>query len=522
MHWDKHAVTIGLDVVTHCRPNILATLKELLDNYHGESRTLEYYDLLASDWLEPFTHLVYVAMQDVLTENRHKESIPIPVSADIAIAKTHFLNTKFHDHLRWVVQSLSENGSYHDWQFEMESVEIINSRRKPLTLSLTKSFSTSKPDVLVTGPYFKCSRFEWLSALWQWRSWLAWDDFTYPIRILSCVDTAWRKEQALTNLLSISLTELVQMLLPLHVPVVLLEGFAEYRKAVLAFPVSRPKVVYSANYLHDHFAFKLLIAEWQKEGTVLLYHQHGGNYGIDRLHTLEEFETRVADRYYTFGWRNIQPHIKPLSPPMIRAPKRPSKGMLLCCEDFYKVVYRLHFLPMPGTIETLHEETCEFLTRLPNRKHLLVRPYTQDYGWGTLEMMRKAAPDAEFDDRKKSSFTRFAESRLVIHNHLGTAWLETLALDIPTVCFYDIETYEFREDAQPYLDVLAKVGVLHRSGNSAAVFVASLDDEIEKWWHKAQTQEARRNFVEKYANFSPDWKEQWEQEFKEVLNAVCK
>ena len=135
-------------------------------------------------------------------------------------------------------------------------------------------------------------------------------------------------------------------------------------------------------------------------------------------------------------------------------------------------------------------------------------------------MMRKVAPDAEFDDFKKSSAFRFAESRLVIHNYLGTSWLETLALDIPTVCFYDPETYAFREAAQPYINSLATVGVLHRSGNSAALFVASLGDDMEKWWAKVEVQKARRNFVKQYANFSPDWKEQWEQEFKAVLDTM--
>ena len=120
------------------------------------------------------------------------------------------------------------------------------------------------------------------------------------------------------------------------------------------------------------------------------------------------------------------------------------------------------------------------------------------------------------------SAIRFAESRLVIHNYLGTGWLETLALDIPTICFYDPETYAFLEAAQPYIDALESVGVLHRSGNSVALFVASLADDIEKWWDKVEVQEARRNFVAQYANFSPDWKDQWEQEFKTVLDAAHK
>jgi len=522
MHWDKRAVAVGLVEVSKCRPIVLCHLKKLLDSYHGESRELSYYDFLASDWLEPFTHLVYAAKQEVLAGNIPKDIIPIPVSSDLTVGKAHFLEPKFHDHLRLAVATLLTGKAFpHIWPFEHDFVVIASGGSKSLLNRLIKSFSTTSPDLLVTVPYFKCSNLEWLTALWRWRRWLAWDDFQYPLRISSKLDSSWRKAQASSLLPVTNLIDLVRVLLPLHLPVALLEGFAEYRKAVLSFPLSRPKAVYSANALHSHLAWKLLVAEWRQEGTLLLYHQHGGGYGIDRQHALgEEFETRVADRFYTFGWLRDKTHIKPLSPPQINVPKRQRTRLLLSCLDMPKMVYRLHFHPMPGTVETMHRETCEFLAGLPDRSKLLVRPYRYDYGWGAVEMMRKVAPDAEFDDHQKSSAIRFAESRLVIHNYLGTGWLETLALDIPTVCFYDTDTYFFREEAQHYIDMLENVGVLYRSGNSAARFVAALGDDIENWWSKVDVQEARRRFVEQYANFSSDWKQQWEREFKAVLDNV--
>lgn len=518
MHWDKRAVAIALDEVTRCRPIVLCYLKELLDSYHGESRELAYYDLLASDWLEPFTHLVYVAMQEVGGANNTAEDLSVPVSTDLAVAKSHFLEPCFHEQLRMAVAYLSCGGSIRNWKFENDDVVIVSGRRESFSIRLVRSFSTSQPHLLVTAPYFKCSKFEWVSSLWRWRRWLAWDDFQYPIRIASRLDSSWRKAKAISTLPATNLNELVRVLLPLHLPVALLEGFAEYRKAVLAFPVLRPRMVYSANSLHSHLAWKLLVAEWRQQGTLLLYHQHGGGYGIDRSHSIEAFESRVADRYYTFGWHSDKHHIKPLTPPRINAPNRLRTRLLLSCLDMPRVVYRLHFQPMPGTIETMHSETCAFLISLSDRSKLLIRPYSQDYGWGAVEMMRKAAPDAEIDDRQNLSSDRFAESRLVIHNYLGSGWLETLALDIPTVCFYDADTYLFREEAQPYIDALENVGVLHHSGSSAAQFVAALGDNIETWWRKRDVQQARLAFVRQYANFSSDWKREWEQEFKAVLH----
>lgn len=136
-------------------------------------------------------------------------------------------------------------------------------------------------------------------------------------------------------------------------------------------------------------------------------------------------------------------------------------------------------------------------------------------------MMRKAAPDAVFDDHRAGALERFAESRLVVHSYLGTGYLETLALNIPTVCFYDIDTYAFRAEAQTFMDGLERVGILHRSGKAAASFVAGLGGDPEGWWAKPEVQEARHNFIIRYANFSADWKKQWEEAFHLAVDESC-
>jgi hypothetical protein len=51
-------------------------------------------------------------------------------------------------------------------------------------------------------------------------------------------------------------------------------------------------------------------------------------------------------------------------------------------------------------------------------------------------------------------------------------------------------------------------------------FLASLGDNPEAWWKLPDVQDARRNLVHHYANFSPDWKQQWEREFESVLDTA--
>jgi putative transferase (TIGR04331 family) len=166
----------------------------------------------------------------------------------------------------------------------------------------------------------------------------------------------------------------------------------------------------------------------------------------------------------------------------------------------------------------MHRETCEFLATLADCNNLLVRPYPQDYGWGFRKMMREAAPDAKFDDLRVGSLVRYAQSHLVVHNYLGTGYLETLALNIPTVCFYDNNAYAFRPEAQPLINGLESVGILHRSGKAAARFLNGLGEDPAGWWSKPEVQEARLDFIERYANFSPNWASQWEAEFRRAID----
>jgi putative transferase (TIGR04331 family) len=523
-HWNRDSVAAGLEVVAGCRGELLLELTRLLNEFHRWEKSGHYYDIIAGDWLEYFAHVTYAAMVESKVGVRVCSlNSPVPVSADLAThAWLRWNESGLHEHLRDAVAHLLEGRSPVAWKFSADAVQIVSGGTPSRALRLLRSFATSAPDVLMVDPYFKCGRAETAAALFGWRRWAAMDNLQYPIRLSTNLDKKWRMSRASDFGAPKDLLGILRVLLPLHLPVALLEGFAAYRNAALAMPVKQPKIIYSANSLHSQLTFKVLAAEWRADGTRLLYHQHGGGYGVDRLHTPEEFESRVADRYFTWGWSSSDnPKVKPVSPGALKRPTTKRKHVLLTCCDFPKVVYRLHFHPMPGTIQTMHRETCKFLGAFPDRTHLLVRPYPHDFGWGFVDMMRKAAPDATFDSLAIGVFDRFAQSSLVVHNYLGTGYLETLALNVPTICFYDADTYAFRYDARILMDGLEEVGILHRSGKAAAWFVAGLGDDTEGWWMKSEVQDARNRFIAKYANFSVDWKAQWETEFRLAIDQGC-
>lgn len=520
--WDKDMVALGLDEIAEGRDVLLAEFKRLMDDYHRFEKSLTYYDGIAGDWLEQFSHMVFVATAEVLASDGSliKPSYQIPVYADTsAYQKQIVKDFAARDFLRELVAELLAGRSIVLWRFQADSVPIVSGGNKRVVLNAFRSIATSRPDVLLVDPYWKCSRTEIAATLFTWRRWVALDNLQYPIRVVASLNADWRRDQACRVGPAGNLLDVLKALLPLYIPVVFLEGFAAYHAAVLEMPVVRPKVIYSANALHGDFSFKLLVADWRSKGTRFLYHQHGGGYGIDRTLWHEEFETRVSDRFFSWGWvRSDTQKVQPLSPAAIYCPRSRPKYILLVCVDYPKSIYRLNFQPMPGSIQIMHRENYEFLDALPDHKDLLVRPYPRDYGWGYVNMLREAAPEAMFDNRRVSVHIRYAQSRLVVHGYLATGYLETLALNIPTVCFYDPSAYAFRAESQPFMNELERVGILHRSGKSAARFVTEVCKDPEGWWAKDDVQAARSRFVERYANFAPDWKGRWEREFRRAVD----
>lgn len=533
--WNKETVSKGLKIISDCRPALLCTLEELLNGYHGTNRSKKYYDILAGIWLEQFMHVSYAAWEQVRTFPSLSDEEPI---LELTATPIDFSNLvvngrDYHNNLRLAIQRFLADEKPIAWLQKKEGT-ITNGTflEKPFVLSprvanrllkrsLFNMISCKQAEVFICGPYFKCSLKEWVLAIWKWRHWIRWDDLNEFIAVPVRYDHEWRYSRSKESGTIGDFSGALKSLLPLCIPAVFLEGHNNFREQVLALNKPQPRIVYTANALHFNLTFKFLAATWEEQGTIILCHQHGGGYGLDRIHVTEDFETRVSDIYYSWGWLREDCKVQPLSAG-IHYSKRPkySKQMLLNCGEVSGNVHRLQFQPMQGTMETVIRDTVDFVSIFSEHDNLLIRPYPWDYGWGFLDKLKRAAPNAKYDtgNRRPTPFKRYAQSRLVVHNYLGASWLETLALNIPTVCFFDPNTYEFRRAAKPYIEDLERVGILHHSGKEAAHFVCDTWKDIETWWQQPDVQKARSAFCANYANFSPDWTQQWESEFKRLLS----
>ena len=520
--WNAQRVSEGLREIDSARASVLANVKQLLDEYHGVNHSSRYYDIILGDWVERYLHLVYVATEQLATNKSQ-----VPKNVDVSEVQLFGDSAEFfanYPELPVIASEAIKSVIFNGPEGISISKSVVNIRnsfsigfREKLAAGILRFIaSRSSNSVLFVKPISGKVRLSWVANMFAWRKWARHDDLGFSFFVSVNPDIEWRSK----NILSISeisnLSDVANSILPVFIPVCFVEAFQSIKDQVKKARPKRFAHVYSAQALWTHFAFKVLAAEWCEQGTKLHYHQHGGWYGLDESHVGEIYESRVSDFYYTWGWSRGSTNTRELPPVIPNFRMQQKQFDSLICFDQPQQIYRLQYFPLLGTLQTMYDQTADFVRTRESATELRIRLFPGEYGSQQKEAILRANSSAIIDN-SQDIFSQYSSSRIVFHNYLGTSWLETLGNNIPTICFYDVDAYRFRSDAKAVLEDLVNVGILHISGLSAAEKANAVESDIDSWWLSEEVQIARRNFVTQFANFSTDWKRIWRTNFLDVL-----
>ena len=139
--------------------------------------------------------------------------------------------------------------------------------------------------------------------------------------------------------------------------------------------------------------------------------------------------------------------------------------------------------------------------------------FAADLGWDIRQRFVEAGLGILEKQRRDQTYA------LHVSNFPATAWLETLAANIPTVCLFDPQVTVFRNASLGRIEALERVGILHQSPESAAYWIRKVYDCPEIWWETDEVQEARSAFVSRYARLENCWEERWSEEFRRISSA---
>jgi putative transferase (TIGR04331 family) len=125
-----------------------------------------------------------------------------------------------------------------------------------------------------------------------------------------------------------------------------------------------------------------------------------------------------------------------------------------------------------------------------------------DFRWSEKQRWHDRSPNTRLvadEPADPTIWELYAQSRLVVFSYDSTGLLETLALNIPTLCFWQDEFDHLLPNAMPYYEMLRGAGIIVDSPEQAAKHVALYWGDIEKWWGSEKVQSARELFSEQYA-----------------------
>ncbi len=475
---------------------VLEHLTETLNSIHGVNFSKRFWDVYIGAWLREFIDLVMLQIFECENRPSRKMATDEPVLIKSLVHYRRLSkNSRFIENLRF------------DVKCELDSPRLQPSL-SPINPKLENESSQK----------FKLGR-AYLSATYISRKaeiavQLIYRRFPARLKISdppqSAIDGSLRTVIAvLRNALSRNST-IVISLIPKYLPIVYLESFNLFFETKRPWRGKRfPRVIFTANrHLYDD-VFNFWTALAIENGSKLVLAQHGGFYGISEYpSSFERHEFDIADRYISWGWNSSGNSIAGPSLILVnqRFIKRIDPRLLIVVTDQLFTYPRSMFgdidesSPYLWNIQTLVESLelmCNHvLIRIPNSH--------DDSGHSQMKWFNRHLPQTSIDSGQQRFRQLLKQAKLVVIPHNGTTLLESIALGVPTLIFWDESIVWMRTEAEPVFDALEAAGVFHRTPESAASFINLIWNDVDGWWNSPATIEARKQFTDQYARTVPN------------------
>lgn len=317
----------------------------------------------------------------------------------------------------------------------------------------------------------------------------------------------------------------VRQFLPEMIPICFLEGHKILEKQVNELPwPSKPKFIFTSNRFDVDEIFKIWLASKVEEGFIYFTGQHGNNYGT--LKGIEDAPELIAsDKFFTWGWTHgVKKHI-PSFNFKLAGKKEKSKlagnGLLFLQ---LRPPLRLTITDDYQRFETYFKEQIQFVGALPsaikNELTIRIHPASIYFNWNEEQRWKEYFVDIQVDKSSQSIFKQTLKSKLVIHSYDSTGILETLSLNIPTLCFWQDGLTHLLPKAKPFYKLLQKAGILADNPVHAAELVTKYWLDMEGWWFSQVVQDARKAFCYEYSRMSDEPVKSLKQLFDTTLEDI--
>lgn len=337
-------------------------------------------------------------------------------------------------------------------------------------------------------------------------------------KLASKVDEDWRKQESRKPETNDSFVKIACKLFKRNLPLAYVEGFASIQKMgrkIYKFALNPDAVIYANGGSYSDEVFKAYLMNIRKTDARFCCIQHGGNYGIDTLWTMQS-EYEISDTFYTWGWKKgdtdscvyrPMPAAKLMNQVLERV--RDGKHILYVSYAYAKNIFRIDKRELNFDCDRQGQKL--FLKKLPSeiRKKLIVRLYANDYGWQIRQDLETEIPDLIYDEIS-DFYSSLDQAELVVLSDWSTTILEALCADKPILVRRDLEGVETA--ALDDLKALERAGVLVQTFEELECRLERIYEDVSTWWNEPERQKTIKRIREKYAYMPETAKEIWSDE----------
>ena len=514
----------------------LQALSSVFSEIHSESNNEQYWRIVIGPWLFYFILVLYDRwyMLKNAKENHSVDFIYGSISTERIFLKNHqnFDELATQDAL---------NQQIYDDLADILNLEICKSTPSPVTIKASKRSifealidsihffrekGSEKLKGLVnkisvslvrSGPFFIATRIPPLELLkLQGHLGLApclffvlnKDNVVYSQPNIMLRRSVRQKVSEL-SLPSNPFTQIVRKLLHLYIPISYLEGYLELKeRGQLLFP-KKASTVIDGSAWNSNDCFKIYIATRVLENARLLVLQHGGSYGIAKWNWSEDHQFAIGDAFYSWGWNKnvsncdiIPAFIQNVSNLNIQK-SNDHRGILIVVTTVPKYCIYGSAFPvgydqwLRGFNELLQMAKLLDHKRIPR---VTFRPSMTDFGLNQTQRIRRSLPNVEIDDGSRRIYKVLGDHKLIIATSNTTSFLETYALNIPTILFWDSCLWETNESGDELFSRMRDLNLFFSSPQDLAEFLNDNYSSIDSWWDSKDIQDMREELCLTYAN----------------------
>ena len=540
-HWtDKNKLDKDFKYIEDLYEKLLPQFAKVLNNYHHATHSNMFWRITCGNWLKSFITVAFDRWYMAeLASNSYKidEVALLDVDSYSLIPKNMadyknlcLNNDEWNSYIFYKIFERFTDLKIHKFQINRpknltSKLGFLKNYAKALTfkiLSRLTFFLSKKNEVIFVDSYLPIKE-QWRieNKLKQFPSFFKFDEniARNPININK------REELKIAYHPINDFERFLISLISEQIPVSYLEEYENIISKFNNFPsYSSVKAIYTANAHLFNDQFNIWSAHAKENGSKLIIGQHGGGTRSLKNDSCLSHEYAICDYYIAWGKGgsfNKKNIVLPVNKFSEYIPESNTKktGLLHVLDFNYRYVMYIFSNKILSEYENYLNDQKLFINFIDKKvfKGYKLRPNRNliNAGWcNDFDIVGNNSVDTE-----KHFIKSIKKNKLIVATCNQTTFLQSLAMNIPTVGFWNSEQDVLEDSVISDYKKLYDVGILHDSPEAAAKHINELWNNLDIWWNMPELQSIRSEFCSKYVSISNNNElvAQWSNFFKKFL-----